>query len=82
MTTGFPHLTKLLNATTFPWLLSNIIDTNTGHQPEPLKRFWVTERCGVRIGVIGLVEKYALSITRCYSLIGLEGLDRDHTFLA
>ena len=57
---GFPHLTKLLSATTFPWLLSNIIDTTTGNQPEPLKRYWVTERCGVRIGVIGLVEQCVL----------------------
>lgn len=54
---GFPHLTKLIESTSFPWLLSNIVDTNTGRQPEPLKRFIVTERCGVKIGLIGLVEK-------------------------
>ncbi|KAK8843476.1 hypothetical protein IAR55_007135 [Kwoniella newhampshirensis] len=53
---GYPHLTKLLESTTFPWLLSNIIDENTGRQPEPLRRYWITERCGVKIGVIGLVE--------------------------
>ncbi|WVQ81605.1 hypothetical protein IAT38_003729 [Cryptococcus sp. DSM 104549] len=54
---GFPHLTKLVESTTFPWLLSNIVDTNTGRQPEPLRRFWVTERCGVKVGLIGLVEQ-------------------------
>ncbi|OWZ73671.1 hypothetical protein AYX14_00816 [Cryptococcus neoformans] len=54
---GFPHLTKLIESTSFPWLLSNIVDCNTGRQPEPLKRFIVTERCGVKIGLIGLVEK-------------------------
>ncbi|KAE8543376.1 hypothetical protein D1P53_000082 [Cryptococcus gattii VGV] len=54
---SFPHLTKLIESTSFPWLLSNIVDTNTGRQPEPLKRFIVTERCGVKIGLIGLVEK-------------------------
>ncbi|WWD20985.1 hypothetical protein CI109_105465 [Kwoniella shandongensis] len=54
---GYPHLTKLLESTTFPWLLSNIIDENTGRQPEPLRRYWITERCGIKIGIIGLVEK-------------------------
>ncbi|KGB76109.2 hypothetical protein CNBG_1947 [Cryptococcus deuterogattii R265] len=60
---GFPHLTKLIESTSFPWLLSNIVDTNTGRQPEPLKRFIVTERCGVKIGLIGLVEKLIKSGT-------------------
>lgn len=54
---GYPHLTKLIGSTQFPWLLSNIVDTTTGKQPEALRRFWVTERCGARIGIIGLVEE-------------------------
>ncbi|WWC91447.1 uncharacterized protein L201_006393 [Kwoniella dendrophila CBS 6074] len=54
---GYPHLTKLIQSTTFPWLLSNIIDDKTGKQPETLNKYWVTERCGVKIGVIGLVEQ-------------------------
>ncbi|GFZ51509.1 hypothetical protein JCM24511_09276 [Saitozyma sp. JCM 24511] len=54
---GFPHLTKLLESTTFPWLLSNIVDSSTGRTPAPLRRCWITERCGVRIGIIGLVEE-------------------------
>ncbi|WVN91141.1 uncharacterized protein L203_106393 [Cryptococcus depauperatus CBS 7841] len=54
---GFPHLTKLVESTNFPWLLSNIVDVNTGQQPESLHKFQVTERCGVRIGLIGLVEE-------------------------
>ncbi|WVR09253.1 hypothetical protein IAU60_006318 [Kwoniella sp. DSM 27419] len=54
---GYPHLTKLINASTFPWLMSNIVDKNTGQVPPPLKRYHVFERCGVRIGVIGLVEE-------------------------
>lgn len=56
---GYPHLTRLLNATKFPWLLSNIVDESTGRQPEKFLRHWVTERCGVKIGVIGLVEQGA-----------------------
>ena len=41
-----------------PWLLSNVVDTNTSRIPEPLREFHVLERVGVRIGVIGLIEKY------------------------
>ncbi|KAF8145139.1 Metallo-dependent phosphatase-like protein, partial [Mycena galopus ATCC 62051] len=54
---GFPQLKTLLADTRFPWLLSNILDTNTGKVPEPLKDFHVIEKAGIRIGLIGLVEK-------------------------
>ncbi|EAU80500.2 hypothetical protein CC1G_11855 [Coprinopsis cinerea okayama7 len=54
---GYPELTALLGTSAFPWLLSNIIDTNTGKVPEPLREFHVLERAGVRIGLIGLVEE-------------------------
>ena len=40
-----------------PWILSNIIDTETSRIPEHLNEFCVFERAGIRIGVIGLVEK-------------------------
>lgn len=51
-------MTKLVGDTNFPWLLSNVIDTKTGKTPAPLQRFVVVERCGVRIGIVGLVEEY------------------------
>ncbi|KAI0085451.1 Metallo-dependent phosphatase [Irpex rosettiformis] len=54
---GFLHLSKLIQDTKFPWLLSNIIDERTSKIPEPLLESVVLERAGVRIGVIGLVEK-------------------------
>jgi 5'-nucleotidase len=54
---GYPHLTKLITDTHFPWLLSNIIDTTTNKVPEHLKEFIVFERCGVKVGIVGLVEK-------------------------
>lgn len=41
-----------------PWLLSNIIDSTTSKVPEHLKEYEIFERGGVRVGVIGLVEKY------------------------
>ncbi|KAF5391758.1 hypothetical protein D9757_001710 [Collybiopsis confluens] len=54
---GYPHLTELIKDCAFPWLLSNIIDTETSKIPLALKEFHVVERAGIRIGVIGLVEK-------------------------
>ncbi|PIL23766.1 hypothetical protein GSI_13516 [Ganoderma sinense ZZ0214-1] len=54
---GYPHLSNLIQDTHFPWILSNIINTDTSQVPEHLLEFVVFERAGVRVGVIGLVEK-------------------------
>ncbi|KAJ7090221.1 Metallo-dependent phosphatase-like protein [Mycena belliarum] len=54
---GYPHLVKLIAATKFPWLLSNIVDTTTSRVPASLHEFRVFERAGLRIGLVGLVEK-------------------------
>ncbi|KAL4266750.1 5'-nucleotidase family protein [Pleurotus pulmonarius] len=54
---GYPQLDVLIKDTKFPWLLSNIIDNQTGSVPVPMKEFHVLERVGARIGFIGLVEK-------------------------
>ncbi|KAJ7470346.1 Metallo-dependent phosphatase-like protein [Mycena latifolia] len=54
---GYPHLVKLIISTKFPWLLSNIVDTSTSRVPANLHEFQVLERAGLRIGIIGLVEK-------------------------
>ncbi|KAF8582061.1 Metallo-dependent phosphatase [Ramaria rubella] len=55
--TGFPHLTKLVKDCKFPWILSNIYDTETNTVPDTLQQFVLLERYGLKIGVIGLVEK-------------------------
>ncbi|KAJ8581126.1 hypothetical protein M405DRAFT_926302 [Rhizopogon salebrosus TDB-379] len=54
---GYPHLCKLTKDSAFPWSLSNIIDENTGRVPVPFQELQVVERGGVRIGLVGLVEK-------------------------
>jgi 5'-nucleotidase len=41
--------------------LSNIIDNTTGKIPKGLHEFYVLERRGLKIGFIGLVEKYVPS---------------------
>lgn len=58
---GYPHLTELIKDTNFPWLLSNIVDNKTSRIPEHVHEFHVLERAGIRIGVIGLVEKEWIS---------------------
>jgi len=79
LTEGYPHLTRLLNATKFPWLLSNIVDDNTGKQPEKFLKYWITERCGVKIGVIGLVERY---VPQSRPGADKQGLDSDDSIVA
>ncbi|KAG5718664.1 Trifunctional nucleotide phosphoesterase protein YfkN [Termitomyces sp. T112] len=54
---GYPHLSKLIQDTTFPWILSNIIDSDTSQVPECLHEYQIFDRAGIKIGVIGLVEK-------------------------
>ncbi|KAF8322522.1 Metallo-dependent phosphatase [Clavulina sp. PMI_390] len=54
---GYPHLLNLIGDCHFPWILSNIIDSRTSKTPEGLETFRTFERGGVKIGVIGLVEK-------------------------
>ncbi|KAF9452854.1 Metallo-dependent phosphatase [Macrolepiota fuliginosa MF-IS2] len=54
---GYLHLTKLIQDSTYPWIVSNILDSTTGTAPEHIHPFEVIERCGIRIGIIGLVEE-------------------------
>ncbi|TFK74392.1 Metallo-dependent phosphatase [Pluteus cervinus] len=54
---GYNRVKQLITPDTFPWLLSNITDNNTGAVPEPFEPFHVIERSKVCIGFIGLVEK-------------------------
>ncbi|KAF7338627.1 25S rRNA adenine-N(1) methyltransferase [Mycena venus] len=49
---GYPHLSKLMEATKFPWLLSNIVDKATGQVPKGLSEFQVFERAGEWIGTV------------------------------
>jgi 5'-nucleotidase len=37
--------------------LSNIVDTSTSRVPEHLHEYHILERAGVKVGVIGLIEK-------------------------
>lgn len=56
---GMPQLEKLLRQTNFPWLLSNVLDSESPSGAKYIKRYLVIEQpqSGLRIGLIGLVEK-------------------------
>lgn len=54
---SFGHLERLIEDTKFPWMMSNIIDENTKNVPRGTERFVIKERCGLKIGIIGLVEE-------------------------
>lgn len=54
---GLEVLLELIPKTNFPWLMSNVIDNETG---EPLgngKRSHIISHDGIKIGLIGLVER-------------------------
>lgn len=63
---GLPQLQKLMHLTNFPWLLSNVLHQDTNAPPEGVQKYLVIEgkTTGLRIGLIGLVERYSLIICR------------------
>lgn len=58
---GVDNLIDFVKQTTFPWLLSNVIDKETSNQLGDGKVFHVIERSGFKFGLIGLIEEEWLS---------------------
>ncbi|KAI9597622.1 Metallo-dependent phosphatase-like protein [Syncephalis fuscata] len=54
---GVANLEKLAALCNFPWLLSNVFDSSTNMPLANGKEYIIVERAGIKIGVIGLVEK-------------------------
>ncbi|KAI8636557.1 hypothetical protein BD408DRAFT_425946 [Parasitella parasitica] len=54
-----PQLEKLIGHTAFPWLLSNVLNSDKSASSDRIKRFIITEQpnTGLRLGIIGLVEE-------------------------
>lgn len=59
---GVDNLIDFVKKTTFPWLLSNVIDKETSNQLGDGEIFHIIERSGVKFGLIGLIEEEWLSI--------------------
>ncbi|CAG8461109.1 11978_t:CDS:2, partial [Acaulospora morrowiae] len=54
---GLPVLENLVGMTKFPWLLSNVLDQESGEPAAGGKRWHILEKGGLKLGIIGLVEK-------------------------
>lgn len=52
-----PVLEELTAKTNFPWLISNCFDTATGAPLANGKEFVILEEYGLKIGIIGIIEK-------------------------
>jgi len=54
---GIQTFNELIRLSESKWILSNIIDTNTGTTPSGLNEYMTFSRGGIKVGVIGVVEK-------------------------
>ncbi|KDQ14262.1 hypothetical protein BOTBODRAFT_187919 [Botryobasidium botryosum FD-172 SS1] len=54
---GWDQLRALATTSNYPWIISNITDSTTNEASRPLIPFTVLERAGIKLGIIGLVEK-------------------------
>ena len=54
----------------FPWIISNVIDNESGQPLGGGKVYHIAEWCGRKIGFLGLVEREWLDTVAC--------LDKDH----
>lgn len=58
---GVDNLIEFVKRTTFPWLLSNVIDKETSNQLGDGQVFHIIERSGFKFGLVGLIEEEWLS---------------------
>lgn len=58
---GVDNLIDFVKKTTFPWLLSNVIDKETANQLGDGQVFHILQRGGLKFGLIGLIEEEWLS---------------------
>lgn len=58
---GVDNLIEFTKRTSFPWLLSNVIDKETSNQLGDGQVFHIIERSGLKFGLVGLIEEEWLS---------------------
>lgn len=54
---GIDNLLKCVEKCNFPWLISNCYETSSGELLAEGKKWFITEKMGVKIGIIGLIEE-------------------------
>lgn len=68
---GIPQLQAHMQSFRFPWLLSNVLDARTGEPLGGCERSRIVEWQGVRVGLMGLVEREVrASVHQCAELVG------------
>jgi len=60
---GFDAVSNYSNASEFPWLMANIVDSETGEPIPGTKPYEVFEKGGVKVGVVGLADEKIKSKT-------------------
>jgi PGF-CTERM protein len=60
---GFDAVENFSAASEFPWLLANVVDSETGEHVPGTEPYTVVEKDGVRVGVMGLVDEKIKSKT-------------------
>lgn len=54
---GLEVITEHISKTEFPWLMSNVVDNETGRPLGSGKRTHTIVHNGIKVGLMGLVEK-------------------------
>ncbi|PIA14247.1 Metallo-dependent phosphatase, partial [Coemansia reversa NRRL 1564] len=63
---GVEHLESLISRNNFPWILTNLIDNATGDcAAKGSLKYLIKEVDGVRVGIIGIIEKEWLDTLPC-----------------
>ncbi|UPW01477.1 bifunctional metallophosphatase/5'-nucleotidase [Halorussus gelatinilyticus] len=60
---GFDAVANFSNASEFPWLMANIVDSETGEPIPGTKPYTVVERQGVKVGIVGVADEKIKSKT-------------------
>jgi PGF-CTERM protein len=60
---GFGPVANYSNESEFPWVMANIVQTDSGEPIPGTEPYTVVERDGVRVGVIGLADEQILGKT-------------------
>ena len=60
---GFEAVGNFSAASEFPWLLANVVDSETGEPIPGTEPYTVVEKQGVKVGVVGLVDEKIKSKT-------------------
>lgn len=56
---GYEGIAGVTNRSTFPWLATNIVNSTTGEPFQGTDEYEIVNRSGVRVGIIGLIDRGA-----------------------